>query len=86
MNIGALAGFAAGVILFYRVGDVLMVPGKYFLRLLINACLGGAGLWIVHSLGPVWGISLGINVVTALVSGFLGLPGVVLLMALCTVL
>ena len=86
MNTGALAGFAAGVILFYLVGYVLMVPGRYLLRLMINACLGGLGLWAVHAFGSIWGISLGINPVTALVSGFLGLPGVVLLMALCAVL
>jgi len=86
MNTGALAGFAAGVILLYLVGYVLMVPGRYFLRFLVNAALGGLGLWLAACTGPIWGITLGINPITALVSGFLGIPGVVLLVALKAVL
>ena len=86
MNNSAAAGFAAGVILMYLAAYVMMIPGRYRIRLLVNACLGAAALGAAHALGPVWGISLGINAVTALVSGFLGIPGVVLLTALGTVL
>lgn len=86
MNTGTLAGFAAGMILLYLVGYVLMVPRRYFFRLLINGGLGAIALWAACHLGPMWGITLGINPVTALAAGFLGIPGVVLLAALQIVL
>lgn len=41
MNTSAMVGFAAGLILIYLVGYLMMVPGKYALRMLMNACLGG---------------------------------------------
>ena len=82
MDTSAMIGFAAGVILIYLVGYLLMMPGKLALRLLINACLGGIGLMVVGMVGPVWGITVGVNLVTALTVGFLGIPGVVLLILL----
>ena len=86
MNTGVLAGFAAGIILLYLVGYVLLVPKRYFFRLLINGGLGAAALWAACHLGPMWGITLGINPITALAAGFLGIPGVVLMTALQAVL
>ena len=82
MNTSAMVGFAAGMILFYLVGYLMMVPGKYALRMLMNACLGGIGLLVVNMVGPVWGVTVGVNAITAMTVGFLGVPGVVLLVLL----
>ena len=82
MQLEAWVGFGAGVLLIYLVGYLLMVPGRYALRLLLNAALGGLGLIALHLLGPLWGLEVGLNAVTALAAGFLGIPGVVLLAVL----
>ncbi len=86
MNTSAMVGFAAGLILVYLVGYLMMIPGKYAIRMLINACLGGIGLLVVNMVGPVWGVAVGVNAITAMTVGFLGVPGVVLLVLLKSLL
>ena len=74
--------FAGGLILLYLVGWLLLVPFKAVLKFLGNAILGGIMLWVINLLGSSLGISLALNPVNALVAGFLGVPGVLLLIAL----
>jgi inhibitor of the pro-sigma K processing machinery len=44
--------------------------------------IGGLALWLLNIFGGAIGINIGINVVTALVAGILGVPGVILLIIL----
>jgi inhibitor of the pro-sigma K processing machinery len=55
------------------------MPIKLVFRLVYNALIGGAMLWVVNFVGGHIGFTIAINPVTALVAGFLGLPGVILL-------
>ena len=77
-----MLAFAGGLILLYLVGWLLLVPFKAVLKFLGNAILGGIMLWVINLLGSSLGISLALNPVNALVAGFLGVPGVLLLIAL----
>ena len=48
----------------------------------LNTVLGFVGLFLVNWLGSYIGISLGINVVNAVVVGTFGIPGLILLLLL----
>ncbi len=61
---------------------ILAAPMRLILKLLINAAFGYIVLFIVSFLGEFVGISLGINLINALITGFLGIPGVILLIVL----
>ena len=74
--------YIAGLALLYALGYLLLVPLKWVGRLLVNGLLGGVLLVIVNLLGSLIQIRVGINLVTALVAGFLGVPGVGLMLAL----
>ena len=50
------------------------------LKLLANTLLGFLALWVVNLTAGVTGITLGLNLLNALVIGILGLPGFVLLL------
>ena len=52
---------------------------RWLLKLLINAALGYIALFILNFFGGFIGLSLGLNFVNAVVVGFLGVPGVILL-------
>ncbi len=82
MDSNTLLAFLFAIILLYIVGRVLFVPIKFLGRLLMNAVIGGAVLWGLNIFGGAIGIHIGINVVTALIVGFLGIPGVLLLVIL----
>jgi len=78
-----VVAYAFGVFLLYLIARVLVLPLRILLRLLYNALVGALLLAFVNFVGGyVLGIYLPINPVTALVAGFLGIPGIVLLVAL----
>lgn len=59
---------------------LLKRPIKWALKLLLNALIGFVGLLILNFLGSFIGISLGINWFNAIITGVLGVPGVILLL------
>lgn len=82
MELNIMLAFGVGLLLLYLVGRVLVVPVKYFSRLLINGVVGGILLWVLNIFGSFIGLHIAINPITALIAGFLGIPGVVLLVVL----
>jgi inhibitor of the pro-sigma K processing machinery len=68
-----------GIIIVYVVARLLFVPIKIVLRLIYNALIGGAAIWIINFIGNYLGFHIGLNPVTALVVGVLGIPGAALL-------
>jgi inhibitor of the pro-sigma K processing machinery len=71
-----------GLLLLFIVGRLLLAPIKIVLRLIYNGILGGLLLIIVNFVGGFFNINIGINPITAIVTGILGIPGVVLLLVL----
>ncbi|GBG56047.1 pro-sigmaK processing inhibitor BofA [Sporomusaceae bacterium FL31] len=71
--------YAFGIILIYLIGRIFLMPLKLVFRLIYNGIIGGIMLWVVNLVGGYIGFTIGINVITALIAGFLGIPGVILL-------
>ncbi|HXL03493.1 MAG TPA: pro-sigmaK processing inhibitor BofA family protein [Bacillota bacterium] len=82
MDMPLIMVYAFGLFLIYVLAYIFYVPLQYAMRLLTSILLGGVLLWVVNTLGSRLGFFVAINPVTALVSGTLGIPGVVLLIAL----
>lgn len=66
------------------VGMVIVVklfswPLKILGKLILNGAIGVILLLLVNYLGKYVGITIQINAVTALIAGFLGVPGVIFL-------
>lgn len=57
-------------------------PLKKILKLLINIALGLLAILLINSFGYKIGLHIPFNIVTALVAGMLGLPGVLCLIVL----
>ena len=68
--------------LVYSLARLLMLPFKLTLQLIGNAVVGVVLLLLFNLIGGLWGFHLPLNPVTAVVAGFLGIPGVLLLFAL----
>lgn len=82
MRVDIVAAFLVGLFLLYLMARLFFVPFKFIVRLLFNAAVGGVTLWLANLLGTQFGVTVPINPVTALIAGFLGVPGVVLILAL----
>ncbi|NLI61677.1 MAG: pro-sigmaK processing inhibitor BofA [Clostridiales bacterium] len=77
-----IIGYALGLILLYLVGWLLLVPLKTILKFIYNGILGGIILWILNLIGGLIHVTVAINPITALIVGFLGVPGIILILLL----
>jgi len=73
---------AAILALFFLIAliRVFRTPIRVALKLLLNTTLGFFALWITNLTAGFTGITLGFNLLNALIIGVLGLPGFVLLL------
>lgn len=71
--------FLIALVGLYLIVKLFAWPLKILLKLLINCVLGVILLVLVNLVGRNFGIVIGINAVTALIAGFLGVPGVIFL-------
>mgnify|MGYP002574833550 FL=1 len=79
MEVKMLLIYVACIIGIIIVGKVFIVPIKIIGKLIINSILGVVLLYIINLVGSLWQFHIGINVITALVVGILGIPGAILL-------
>lgn len=75
----AFISFLVGLLVLFLVVKLFAWPIKILLKLIVNGILGGILLWLVNLVGGAFGLYIGINIVTALIAGILGIPGVLFL-------
>lgn len=79
MDTNMLLIYVACIIGIFIFGKIFIVPIKIIAKLIINSILGVILLYLINLIGGIWGLHIGINVVTTLVVGILGIPGAILL-------
>lgn len=86
VELNVIVAYGLGIIILYALGRSFVMPMKFFAKLIINTALGAIILLIVNYIGGFFGFNIALNVVTAIITGFLGIPGVILLILLKSVL
>ena len=71
--------FVGAMIVLYIILKIISIPVKIIVKLLVNAFLGGVILFLINLTGI---IALDINWLTSLIVGFLGIPGVIIVIIL----
>ena len=67
------------LVLFFLLLRLIALPIRWGWKILINSLCGFLCLWLLNSISGFTGIRFPINGVTAVIAGFLGLPGIGLL-------
>lgn len=75
-----------GVGILFVVLKLLALPMKLIIKLVINGIVGGILIFVVNLIGTNFGFMIDLNWITALIVGFLGVPGVVIVAILQFVL
>lgn len=75
MNIETIIFAIVGIALLYGIIKLFKLPFK----IIYNSIVGVILLYVTNLLGAYIGIGVGINWITALIAGFLGVPGVIFL-------
>ena len=82
MDFSVIIIIAAIVLAVIIVLRLLAKPIRFIFKMLINTVLGFILLWLINFFGSGIGISLDLSLLNALVVGVLGIPGVLLLLAI----
>lgn len=86
MTFGTVGAYLIGLLLIYLLGMILVVPIKVLIKLLINGLIGGVVLFLFNLIGGIFNLAIVVNPLNAVIVGFLGIPGVVLLLILQMIL
>lgn len=79
IELSVIMAYIFGLVLLYFIGWILIIPIKLICKLIVNGIIGGILLIIVNLIGEFVNFSIGLNPINAIVVGFLGIPGVLLL-------
>ncbi|MEQ8175794.1 MAG: pro-sigmaK processing inhibitor BofA family protein [Syntrophomonadaceae bacterium] len=74
-----ILGILVLLLIIYFASQVFLKPIKLLWKLILNSVLGLILLVVVNFVGGYFSFALPINVVTVLISGFLGIPGILML-------
>ena len=81
-----VVAYSVGAVLLVLSGIFLIKPIKLAFRVMLK-CMGGFFLILFFNLfSEFCGITIGVNLVTAVTAGVLGLPGLTLMIALKSIL
>ena len=75
-----ILAFLAGLFIIWVVCKLLSIPLKILWKLLVNALLGALILFVVNLIGGIFGVTIPITPLNSLITGVLGIPGVILLL------
>jgi inhibitor of the pro-sigma K processing machinery len=79
LDIYSIGVYMFGLFLVYVCGWVFIKPLKWILKAVLNSLFGGALLLFVNFIGGIAGVSMGVNIITATIVGFGGVPALIAL-------
>ena len=82
MDITVIISFVTCIIFFLIFGKVLLFPMKKIIGIVLHSLLGGLLIWIINIVGTSFGFHIGLNIISAVIVGLLGIPGAILLILL----
>ena len=74
--------YLACICFLFVIGRIFILPIKTILKLVVNSILGGVLIYIINLIGGIYNFHIGLNFVTPIGIGLLGIPGAILLIVL----
>ena len=83
LELSVFLTYAGALLLILLMGKIFLWPLKLIGKLLISSLVGGVLILVVNLIAGMFGLLLiPLNIITAVVVGVLGIPGVILLLIL----
>ena len=76
-----LLSLVVPVLLVFILLRIIALPVRWTVKFFLNSACGFVCLWLLNWISGFTGIYFPINPVTAIIAGFLGLPGIAVLAA-----
>jgi len=85
-DIGIVLAYSAGIMLIFMLSWILVIPFKIVGKFVVNALIGGLLIILFNFFGRITGVYIGVNEITALIVGLLGVPGFIAILAIKLIL
>ena len=82
VQMGVFLTYVGAIVLIFLVGKIFLWPLKLVLKLAASSIIGGLAILIINALGAGFGLLIPLNLISAVIVGILGVPGVILLLIL----
>ena len=79
MDTNTIITYLACICFLFIFGRLFVLPIKTILKLVVNSIFGGILIYGVNWIGSIFSFHIGLNFITAVLVGILGVPGAVLL-------
>ena len=79
MDFNNIITYIACIFFLFIFGKIFIVPIKIIWRLVINSLLGGLIIFIINFIGSFFGFHIGLNLITSIFVGILGIPGAIVI-------
>lgn len=77
METNNIIAFVACLFFLFIIGKIFIVPLKTILKLIVNSIIGGVIIFIINLIGGFFNFHIGLNLITSIFVGILGIPGAV---------
>ena len=78
LDYNSIIAFIACIFFIFIVGKIFILPLKTILKFTLNSVVGGIIIFIVNLIGGFWNFHIGLNILTSIIVGILGVPGTIL--------
>lgn len=85
-DIGIILAYSAGIMLVFMLSWILLIPFKFIGKIILNSVIGGLLILVVNFFSQYTGLYIGLNIITAIVIGLLGVPGFLAILAIKLIL
>ena len=79
MEINMTIIYIACIFFLFVIGKMFVLPIMKIMKLILNSVLGAALIYLINLIGNAFEFHIGLNIVTSIFVGILGLPGAILL-------
>lgn len=86
MDTNTIITYLACIAFLIIFGKLFILPIKTILKLVFNSIIGGVLIYIINLIGGLFNFHIGLNIVTAIFVGILGIPGSIFLIILKLIL
>lgn len=77
METNNVIAFFACLFFLFIIGKIFIVPLRIIFKLIINSIVGGIIIFIINLIGGLFNFHIGLNIITSIFVGLLGIPGAI---------
>ena len=79
MDFNNIITYIACIFFLFIFGKIFIIPIKTIFKLVMNSILGGLTIFIINLIGSFLNFHIGLNLITSIFVGILGIPGAIVI-------